>query len=52
MSAALGVAVVACVIAIACAPPNECVPDVASISAAAGVPLVPDVLTVAGFPGV
>jgi hypothetical protein len=29
---------------------NECIPDVASISAAAGVPLVPDVLTVAGFP--
>ncbi len=29
---------------------NECVPDVASISAAAGVPSVPDVLTVAGFP--
>ncbi len=34
----------------ACAPANECVPDGASISAAAGVPLVPDVLTVAGFP--
>ena len=29
-------------------PANECVPDVASISAAAGVPLVPDVLTVPG----
>ncbi len=31
-------------------PANECVHDVASISAAAGIPLVPDVLTVAGFP--
>jgi hypothetical protein len=29
-----------------------CVPDVASISAAAGAPLDPDVLTVAGFPSV
>jgi hypothetical protein len=28
----------------------ECVPDVSSISAAAGVPSVPDVLTDAGFP--
>ncbi len=39
-----------CVIAVAGTPAYECVPDVASISAAAGVPLVPDVLTVAGFP--
>jgi hypothetical protein len=31
-------------------PANECVHDVANISAAAGIPLVPDVLTVAGFP--
>jgi hypothetical protein len=29
ISAALGVAVVACVIAVACTPANECVPDVA-----------------------
>ncbi len=48
MSAALGVAVVACIIAVACAPANECVPDVASILAAAGFPLVPDFLSVAG----
>jgi hypothetical protein len=30
----------------------DCVPAVASNSAAAGVPLVPDVLTVAGLPAV
>ncbi len=46
VSAALGVAVVACVIAVACAPAGEHVPDVASISAAAGGPLVPGILTV------
>ncbi len=28
--------VVACIIAVACAPANECVPDVGSISAAVG----------------
>ncbi len=50
-SAALGAAVVACVIAVAYAQANEHVPDVASISAASGVPLVSDdVLIVAGFP--
>ncbi len=48
ISVALGFAVVACVIAVACAPANQCVHDVASISAAAGVPLVPEVLTVVG----
>jgi hypothetical protein len=51
ISAALGFAIVACVIAVACAQANDFVPDVPSISAA-GVPLVPDVLTVAGFPDV
>jgi hypothetical protein len=50
ISAALGVAVVAWLIAVACATANECVPDVASIPAAAGEPLVPDVLTVDCFP--
>jgi hypothetical protein len=50
-SAALGAAVVACVITVAYAQANKRVSDVASISAASGVPLVPDdVLTVAGFP--
>jgi hypothetical protein len=33
-----------------CVPAIDCDPDVASISAAAGVPLAPDVLTVTGFP--
>ncbi len=47
ISAALGIAVVACVIVVACAPAIECVPDVARISAAAGVPFVSDFLTVA-----
>jgi hypothetical protein len=50
-SAAIGAAVVACVIAVAYAQANERVPDVASISAASAVPLVSDdVLIVAGFP--
>jgi hypothetical protein len=38
ISAALGFAVVACIIAVAFTQANECVPDVAGISAAAGVP--------------
>ncbi len=42
--------VVACFIAVACAPADECVTDVATISAAAGIPLVPDVLTVCWVP--
>jgi hypothetical protein len=60
ISAALGVVVVACVIAVACTSANECVPDVASIFAAAGVsavvvPAVYNVFAVASFlddPGV
>jgi hypothetical protein len=57
ISAALGITVVACVIAVACAPANECVPDVASsfallLLAAAWFPTFIGVPGVVGFPAV